>query len=290
MKLLIIGSTGMLGQSLMKEAQRRKLRVVGISRHDKDYPLDITNDVLLEQALCETRPDVIINAAAIIKLDICDLHPSLAYLTNARAVNVMANIAKKLNAFFVQISTDHYYTGDKDRKHSESDPITLVNEYARTKYAGECFALTHKNSMVVRTNVIGFRNNDDNPTFVEWVIRSLKNAVPMTLFSDNYTSGIDVRQFTPILFDCIEKERTGVLNISSRDVFSKKELIESIATKLSLSLRHAKSGKMRGVIRSTRAESVGLDVSNAESLVGYHLPSFDDVVSSIAREYTERFL
>ena len=40
-----------------------------------------------------------------------------------------------------KISTDHFFTGDRDAKHRESDKVSLVNEYARTKYLGEILAM-----------------------------------------------------------------------------------------------------------------------------------------------------
>ncbi len=69
----------------------------------------------------------------------------------------------------MQISTDHYFCGQGDLKHDESAPVTLLNEYARTKYAGEAFALTNPEACVIRTNVVGFRG---------WEVRPCHGPVP----------------------------------------------------------------------------------------------------------------
>lgn len=289
MKIVVLGSTGMLGQAIVKEARSRKIKTYELSRRSKEYPLDLTNDRLLESTLKHIHPDIIINAAAIVNIDFCEQNPGLAYLTNARLVSKVINISHELNSYFVQISTDHFYTGDKNRKHKEIESITIVNEYARTKYAGETFALISNKTLVLRTNILGFRNTLDNPTFIEWVIRSLTNTLPMVLFSDYFISGIHVVQLASILFDVISKRPYGVLNLASRDVYSKKELIELLAQKLKLSLKNTKNGSVFQNMNVMRAESLGLDNTKAESILGYHLPDLGEVVSSIIKEYTMKY-
>lgn len=287
MKVAVLGSTGMLGSAVVREAVRRKVRTFGISRHSKEFPIDITDDRLLERTIHGLHPDVIINTAALVDLDACEKNPGEAYKINTRVVGTLSRISRDLNAFFIQISTDHYYTGDKTRKHKESDAVALVNEYARTKYAGEAFALVYRNALVVRTNILGFRDSGAKPTFVEWILDSLKKNAPMMLFSDYFISALHVRQLASVLFDCIPKGATGVYNIGCRDVYSKKDLIEALANRLSLSLANTKVGSSR-MLKTARAESDGLDVSKAEAMLGYKLPGFEAVVSSIVAEYKQR--
>lgn len=285
MKVLVIGSTGMLGQALTREMKRRGMDVTGIARIGADISCDIVDNQALSNIILSVKPQIIINSAAMVSLAKCEEKPDHAYLINARSASIIAEIALKNGIYFIQISTDHYYTGDCNIKHAEEHPIRLINEYARTKYAAERFALTNPNALVVRTNIVGFRNKIETPTFVEWAIQNIENNSPMTLFDDYFTSSVHVTQFTSALLQIIEKNHTGVLNLASRDVFSKKTFICALAKKMGYPLTNVKICSIFDAGDSSRAESLGLDVGKAEAILGYELPTLDEVITSIAEEY-----
>ncbi len=291
MKLLLFGATGMLGQALSAEARLRGYLVVGIARKNADVCIDITNDIDVETLIRRENPDVIINAAALINLQICSERPDLAYQINSRSVGVISNLARKVNALFVQISTDHYYTGDLKEKHSETSPIYLMNEYARTKYAGEMFALTNPSALVVRTNIVGFRGSSESNTFVEWVIDCLAEGRSITAFNDYYTSSIDVRHFSKILFDLLALKAHGTINVCSKEVYSKKEFIEELAAGLGYKGDFISAGSVQNIHDGIcRAESLGLSTDLAEQLLGYEMPGIKDVISSLTKEYIEGWM
>lgn len=287
MKVLVIGSTGMLGQALMCEMKRRGIEAIGIARSGADISCDIVDDKTLSNIILSIKPQIIINSAAMVSLAKCEERPDQAYLINARSASMIAEIAQKAGIYFVQISTDHYYTGDCIIKHIEEHPIRLMNEYARTKYAAERFALINPNALVIRTNIVGFRNKIETPTFVEWAIQNIENNSPMTLFDDYFTSSIHVTQFSSALLDIIEKNYTGVLNLASREVFSKKTFICALAKKMNYSLTNVKISSVFDADGASRAESLGLDVGKAESILGYELPILDKVITSIVEEYED---
>jgi dTDP-4-dehydrorhamnose reductase len=285
MKFLVIGSTGMLGQALIREIKGRGFEAIGIARSGADFLCDIIDDKALRSIILSVQPQIIINTAAMVDLAKCEERPDYAYLVNARPASILAEISLKTGIYFVQISTDHYFTGDSDIKHTEEYPIRLINEYGRTKYAAERFALTCPDALVVRTNIVGFRNKQGTPTFVEWVIQSLENNSPIILFDDYFTSSIHVTQFSSALLDIIEKRSNGILNLSSREVFSKKTFINALARKLGYSLSNAKIGSVFKSGNIPRAESLGLEVELAENILGYNLPNLEEVIISIVNEY-----
>lgn len=292
MKILILGSTGMLGKSLIKEARRRKHEVIGIARKNTTICLDITQEEILQKALDQVNPDLIINTAALVDLIYCEKNPCLAYMTNARAVASLTELSRQNNIGMVQISTDHFYTGNKNGKHSEKHPVRLLNEYSITKYAGEQFALSYEKSLVIRTNIIGFRNDSSRPTFAEWIFSSLENKSSMVLFDDFFTSSIDVHSFSKILFDLIEKRIFGLLNVASREVVSKKEFIKSVAIKSGLKSNNTSVGSIFDMNSEGvhRCESLGLDVSNAETILSYKFPTLEEVVNNLVLEYKNQLL
>ena len=287
MSILILGATGMLGQALMKEAHHRKQTVQAAARNGAEIAVDITDSVALMTALDRLRPDVVINTAAIISLDQCEKDPGVAYAVNGRSVGILANWCRDHGAKLVQISTDHYFSGDGNQLHDENEPVQLLNEYARTKYVGEVFALTDPGALVLRTNITGFRGWPDRPTFAEWAIESIKTHQTMTLFNDFFTSTIDVTQCSRIIFSLLESNACGRFNVACRESSSKFEFITVLAERLGIPLSHASQGSMMGMV-PRRAESLGLDVQKVEALLGIELPGLAQVIDTIVEEYNER--
>lgn len=283
----ICGATGMLGKAVYAEGARRGHLMVGIARKGADQSADMSSASELNATLERIAPDVVINAAAQTSLDACERDPGACYSVNARAVALLASWCTKNDRKLVQISTDHYFSGDGDRLHAEDAPVSLCNEYARSKYAGEAFAATCRSSLILRTNLVGFRHWPQQPTFTEWAIAGLTNGEAMTLFEDFYTSSIDVQRFSVAMFDLIERGAKGLLNVAARQSSNKAQFIRALAQRLNLSLDYCKPGSVRTIPGVQRAESLGLDVSRAETLLGYQLPDLAAVIEALAHEYLE---
>jgi len=288
MKVLLLGSTGMLGQAIFNKLKENQINVLTIARSNSQYHVDLAIEPeKIREIIQLEKPDIVINSSALINLRECEDDPGKAYMINARVPGVIAEICKNTGAFFVQISTDHYYLGDGESTHSENDQVFLMNEYARTKYAGEIFALTYKNSLVIRTNIVGFRNIKNNQTFVEWVIHSLENEQMISGFEDFYTSSIDVYHFTDILMELIKKKVTGLINVASKDVLSKYHFIYKLAILLGKE-NFIKRGTINQLEMIQRGNSLGLDVTKLKSVLNEELiPSSNQVVQKIVEKYKE---
>jgi dTDP-4-dehydrorhamnose reductase len=286
---LILGSTGMLGQALMNTLKAEGHSVIGLARKNADICLDITDDALLLNTLATVRPKVIINTVAIVNLSICEQNPDQSYAYNARVSSILANYCASESIKYVYISTDHYFTNNKNSKHTEKAPVNLCNEYARTKYIGEQLSLTNPNALVLRTNIVGFRYNPDAPTFVEWAIKALEQQEKMTLFDDFYTSGLDVYSFSKALCILIAKDASGLFNLASSEVSNKHQFISHLAQRLGLSLDNTTIGSMAQTQSTVqRNNSLGLDVSKVEKVLNFSLPELSDVINNLATEYLNR--
>ncbi len=284
-KILLIGSTGLLGQALTNEALSRNIDLVGIARKGADVCADITDDKVLESVIVEHQPDIVINACAIVNHNLCETDKGLAYTVNARPSSLLSDLSKKMGFYYVYISTDGYYSGDLSKKHTETDDVLILNEYARTKYLGECFTLMNDRAMVVRTNIVGFRNNVEQPTFIEWAISAVKSQQTMRLFDDYYTSSISTRQFADVFFDLLKLRPAGVFNLASSEVSSKERFIRQLAQMLDLPLINPEVVSVKSLDGSHRADSLGLDVSKVETLLNRKLPNLEEVVSQLRKEY-----
>lgn len=282
-KLLLIGSTGLLGQAVRAEAGRRHWQVTGAARHGGDIALDISDDGDFDRVLDRENPDLVINCAALVDVAGCEADPALAYRINARPLVPLATWSQAGKRPLVQISTDHFYPEGCDRAHDEDENVVLTNEYAISKYLGERLALVSSHALVLRTSIVGVRGWD-RPTFAEWAIDTVINDRPATLFTDAYTSSIDVASFAEALFDLVERRVTGLLNLAASQVYSKAEFVRELARRMDRPLTRAEDASVVAM-SPPRPASLGLNVARAERYLGRRLPKLDEVTASVIAQH-----
>lgn len=288
MRVIIIGGTGLLGQALSRHLTQHGNTVLTLARQHADINLDISDLASLSKTITRLSPEAVINTAAIVDLNACENNPALAYKVNARPAALLAELSIQQKWRFVHISTDHYFTGDAGRKHDENAPVRLLNEYSRTKYIAEKFALNSENALIVRTNIVGFRGWPERPTFLEWAIKALQNGDIITLFDDYYTSSIDTVTLASLLRQLLVSKTKGIINLGARNPVSKLEFVKLVAQRFSLDDQNTKKGSIRALKYPMRAESLGLNCRKAEELLGEPMPTPDDVVNNLASQYKEQ--
>ena len=270
----------MAGTALKKSLISRGIEVVGVARSNADITCDLTDESQLVKILRENAYDAYINAAALVNVDRCETSPLESWNVNSKLVSHLANFSSELEIPFLQISTDHFYTYGEDYGHGENDQIFCVNEYARHKYAAEAFALTSQNSLVVRTSILGSRRGGQK-SLVEWAIESILKHKPIELFSDAWTSSLDVETFSEVALQLfLDIEYRGVINIGACEVYSKEKLIRNLANMLSIDHSMCVSGSVKRAL-SNRPNCLGLDVTMVENALGQKMPTLNEVCKSL---------
>jgi dTDP-4-dehydrorhamnose reductase len=132
LKILLTGRNGQVGGDLA-ELLPRLGEVLALGREQ----LDLTKPKAIQRAIRETKPQIIVNAAAYTAVDKAEEEESLARTINAEAPGVMAEEAKKIGALLVNFSTDYVFDGSKTSPYTEEDPPSPISAYGRTKFAGE---------------------------------------------------------------------------------------------------------------------------------------------------------
>lgn len=288
--LLVLGATGMLGQALMAESQRQGLAVIGLSRSGSEVACDVCDDGALLAALSRLSPAMIVNAVALADVEACEMDRDRAWRLNARLPALLADWSVRNGSYLIHISTDHFFSGDANRLHSEDDPLRLVNEYARSKYAGECMALSCPGALALRTNIVGFRGWPERPTFVESMLARLGRREAVSLYSNYYTSSIAVAQFAEVMLDFVPLRPAGRMNLASCEVSSKLDFVLALANRCGLDSGACIVGSVGDHAGTPRAESLGLNVSRVESLLGRTMPTRKEVIDCLSREFGERNL
>jgi len=130
--ILILGKNGQVGWEL-----QRTLAPLGriVAR---DFPeVDFTNPDALTRLVLEIEPALIVNAAAYTAVDRAESEPDLAHKINAAAPAVLAEAARKVNAWMVHFSTDYVFDGEKRAPYVETDAPNPLGVYGRSKLEGD---------------------------------------------------------------------------------------------------------------------------------------------------------
>lgn len=138
----------MLGRDLLRALEREGEEWTGFDRVD----LDITHPELVEAAVAEFRPDVIVNCAAWTKVDDAEAHEEAATLVNGRAVEYLADAANRHGALLAQISTDFVFDGSSRAPYEIDAPYAPLSAYGRSKLAGEVATRGAKRHAIIRTS------------------------------------------------------------------------------------------------------------------------------------------
>lgn len=132
MRILLSGRNGQVGREL-----ERSLAPLGEVIATDRAMLDLADAEAIRRMVRETKPGVVVNAAAYTAVDRAESEPEAAMRINGTAPGVFAEEAGRLGALLVHYSTDYVFDGTKATPYVEADPTHPLNVYGRSKLEGE---------------------------------------------------------------------------------------------------------------------------------------------------------
>jgi dTDP-4-dehydrorhamnose reductase len=152
LRVLLIGASGQVGHAWQAMLEADQI----VAMPDRKQ-LDLCQGEALGQALQhlidQSRPNLIVNAAAYTAVDRAEQEPELAFQINADAPGVLAKVAARNNMALIHYSTDYVFDGHGEQPFSESDPTGPLSVYGRSKLAGEAnVSAAAGNSLIFRTS------------------------------------------------------------------------------------------------------------------------------------------
>ena len=132
MKILLLGSTGQVGQELLQTLPCLG-EVVTLTRQQ----LDLSQPETIEPEIAAVQPDIIVNSSAYTAVDRAGSEADLAMLINAEAPKAIAKVASQLEAKLLHISTDYVFDGTSHVPYSETDVPNPLGVYGKSKLLGE---------------------------------------------------------------------------------------------------------------------------------------------------------
>jgi len=180
MKLLIIGSKGQLGSELVKKCKRNDCSLLGL-----DLPeFNISDPPQVEKTLADFKPSIVINASAYTNVDKAETEPEIAFSVNSDGPANLAISCDKNRIPIIHVSTDYVFDGSKGQPYSESDPVSPLGVYGKSKEEGEGkLRSILKQHIILRTSwLYGTYGNN----FVKTMLRLGNEKERIKVVSDQY--------------------------------------------------------------------------------------------------------
>jgi dTDP-4-dehydrorhamnose reductase len=282
-RVLILGSYGLLGTVLCQALTKIGHQVFRQGRGDEaDHQGDPNKlkDVL--ELLRKTLPDVVVNLVASTNVDACESDPQMAYLVNVRTIEILAIALRGSGIYLVHVSTDQVYDGSGPHK---EDTVCPCNVYGLSKYTGELFAATI-GATVLRTNFVGRSQVLGRAAFTDWIVKSMREQSPITLFDDVLFSALHMSTLSTVIEQAIQKHPQGTFNVGCVDGISKAQFALKLAERLGLNTSCITIGKSTdAVLKARRPLDMRLLVNKMESYFGIEAPTMAETLELVAKDY-----
>lgn len=263
MKILITGSGGVLGSSLLL---MNLYKVIGFT----SKKLDVTNFQSVSRVLKKENPDVIIHTAAYTDVEGCEIHRDKAYQVNTLGTQNLVNCCIESKVLFIYISSTGIYGNQKKLEpYDEFDDVKPTTIHHKTKNEAEKIIQHHLSKyLILRTGWLFGGAKSSNKNFVyKRYLEAINNKV---IYSDGTQIGsptyvCDLVEQIQVL---IESNQRGIFNcVNKNGGVSRYEYVKEIIKLFNLDCK-VKKAKPRTFNRVAK-------VSRNESAVNYKLDFLD---------------
>ena len=266
-KVLILGSTGMLGHQVVNYflkfddynvldiAFRSKLR-------EETIILDVTDKTVFEKVVTELNPDFIVNCIGVL------IHGSEnvehAIYLNAYLPHQLKKISKDIGAKLIHISTDCVFSGDKGG-YIESDSKDGKGVYSQTKKLGE---IEDNSNLTLRTSIIGPELKDNGEGLFHWFMNQQGD---ISGYTKAIWSGVTTTELAKAVKWSIDNNITGLYHVTNNLPISKHNLLKLFQ----------KYTKKNINIKPFDGENFDKSFIDTRLLIGYKIPPYDQMISDM---------
>ena len=225
-RVLVVGSTGMLGGTVYQTLTGSDIEVLEASRSRGlifDAEVELAGELLRKASL---KPgDFVVNCVGLTKTHITE--DKKETIERALRLNVLfpidlARAAEELNLRVIQVATDCVFSGDEG-KYLESSPHDAYDAYGKSKSLGE---VKSEHVMHLRCSLIGPEGEGRQSLLFEWVRASEPNS-RLNGYVNHYWNGLTSLAFARIVAGIVESDSfsPGLHHLVPADELTKYELI-----------------------------------------------------------------
>ena len=231
-KVLVLGSTGLLGSNLLKYFSiKSNFECFGIIRKNSDkkklkyiknlklYKIDFDKPSSFRKVFNKVKPNIIINCIGVVKQVFNNNKNSDIIRVNSFLPHFLSELVNKNNKIrLIHFSTDCVFSGLKGN-YSENDIADANDIYAVSKILGE---VNYPNTLTLRTSIIGHELKTKH-SLLNWflsqkkLIKGYRNAI---------FSGLTTPEIAKVLTKYVipNKKLKGIYHLSGKPI-SKYDLL-----------------------------------------------------------------
>ena len=212
MRIALIGSGGQLGTALTRHLTAQ---IIPLGRE----ALDIADPNSVATVLTESRPELVINAAAYNFVDRAEEERDRAAAVNALGPKHLAQVCAGLDIPLVHVSTDYVFGQDAGRRtpYTEADIPGPLSEYALSKLAGENFVRQAcPKHFVVRTcGLYGRASSPGKGNFVETMLRLGRERGSVSVVDDQWCTPTSAADLAAAIAGLIPTNQFGLYHATN---------------------------------------------------------------------------
>jgi dTDP-4-dehydrorhamnose reductase len=215
MRVVITGANGQLGTDLCKFCH--DFEVVPLAHCD----IEVADMASVKRACVAHKPNAIINTAAFVRVDDCEVDPDTAFRVNALGARNVAVVAQELGAKLVHISTDYVFGGESEARttpFNEFDRTVPANVYGRSKLAGEDLVrhLCLKHFIIRSSALFGVAGSSGKGgNFVQTMLRLAHEKDELKVVTDQIFSPTYTADLAKKIVQLMATELYGVFHITN---------------------------------------------------------------------------
>ncbi|MBA2248769.1 MAG: sugar nucleotide-binding protein [Chitinophagaceae bacterium] len=227
--LLIIGKRGTLGNAFSKICNSRGIHHYLLGRED----VDITDACMVEEIIKTLKPWALINCAGFVKVDEAETQAEQCFRENTIGPEIIGAHCKNNGVQFVTFSSDLVFDGKKGKAYRETDLVSPINIYGKSKAnSEEKVLLINPDAMIIRTST--FFGPWDEYNFAHNMLQTLRDNKIFNAASDVIISPTYVPDLVNATLDLLIDKEKGIWHITNRTEISWADLALTVAVKAGL--------------------------------------------------------
>ncbi len=280
-KYLLIGSNGLLGTSISKMIPKNQVKT--LARNKASIKMNLESLKKLKKIFEKYKFSYVINCAALTNLKECEKNYAKCIKINSLLPKELSNLSIKHNFKLIQISTDQFFKNKKFRLNTEKSKIYPINKYAKSKILAEKFVKKNKKNLIIRTNFTGFKKNKTNPTFIEWIIKSIIKKKKINLFKDLYVSTLDVDTCAKMIIKLVNLDAAGIYNCGTNKPITKKNFGLYLSKIIKKKIYYKDVSVTSDEVK--RQQYLGLNIGKIEKKLKQKMISPHKAIENLAKQY-----
>jgi len=295
MRILITGSNGLLGQKLVELISSKpdhyliataKSKLIPTLKRGEFQSLDISHRREVETIISRTKPDVMINTAAMTQVDQCETEREKCWQANVDAVGHLVEVSEKNRVHLIHLSTDFIFDGSHGPL-DENETPNPISYYGESKLAGEM--IIQKSAIdwtILRTVLVyGVTQDMSRSNIVLWVKKSLEDGKTINVVNDQWRTPTLAEDLALGCFLAATKKVKGIYNVSGEQMMTPYHIALATADFFSLdkSLIH-QTDSTKFTQPAKRPPKTGFIIEKAKRELGYHPHTFREGLGIISTQ------